>query len=518
MSGWIRHAEQSDGLSGEKTAAALAALAHAWLPDAQLQTRTLTATGVPPTTFLELQRGTEHFFLIRSDHLTPAVRGYGGQMVLALLLRADGTLADFSLLQHRETPAYVQRLSGWLASLKGRKLTPPAAPLRVDAVSGATITARALAQTFQRAGAAFAIRVLRQDAAVRAAPRERNGRAWTDGAFALLLVVAPLLRLTPRPGMRRLWRLMVLAAGGAWLNAQYSLQGVAALVRGQLPPVGLTLPFLLVVAVPLLVALLGNYYCGWLCPFGAAQELIGWLRPRRWRTEPRRAIGRHGRLMKYGLLFVALAYCALSADARVDQADPLVTIFSRFAAPPVLLLALASLALAFIFGRFWCRYLCPAGAFLALIGGLRLLPRRWRPAIKPSCCDYGVRHIGEFDCLCCDRCRMPAARPELEAATPRLFRREIVWLLAVVCATVPFLALLRGPGWQTLDRPLTAAGTAGQTLSPQVLARIRELIREQRLSEHEAKYYHAASNAAPPVVAAATNAPSQPGPTAGFGP
>jgi len=508
VTGWIRHGAQAHAPDRAAEFAELAALAREWLPDAQQEARILPAEGGAEASFLELRRGTEVLYLIRSDHLAAPENGYGGPLVLALLLRADGTLADFSLLQNRETPAYLQRLSGWLASLKGRKLTSPAESFHVDAVSGATITARALAHTFQRAGAAFAVRVLRQDVAARMAPRERGGRAWADGFFALLLIAALLLRLRPRPWVRRLWLLLVLAACGVWLNAQYSLQGVAALVRGQLPPFGLTLPFLLVVAVPLLVALLGNFYCGWLCPFGAAQELVGWLRPRRWRTEPRRAVGRYGRLVKYALLGLVLVLYAVSTAASMDRADPLITFFSGFAEQPVLWIALAALMCALFFGRFWCRNVCPAGAFLALAGGLPLLPRRWRPATKPSCCDYGVRHTGEFDCLCCDRCRMPAARPELKSAAPRLFQHEIAWLLAVVGAAAAFLALLHGPVWPTWGGlpagasalSPAATGATVQALPPQTQARIRELIRQQKLSEREAKYYKAASNAAPPAA------------------
>ena len=179
----------------------------------------------------------------------------------------------------------------------------------------------------------------------------------------------------------------------------------------------------------------------------------------------------------------------------MDHADPLVTIFSRFADPPVLLLALAALALSCFFGRFWCRYLCPAGAFLALAGGLRLLPRRWRPDVQPACCDYGVRRADDLDCLCCDRCRMPGARPVLEPGAPRLRPREIAWLLTVALGAAAFLSLLLMPApsrtvGSTRGKPQAEVNT-GRAISPQELARIRELIRQKKLSNREAKYYKA---------------------------
>ena len=69
--------------------------------------------------------------------------------------------------------------------------------------------------------------------------------------------------------------------------------------------------------------------------------------------------------------------------------------------------AIVVTGLAFFYRRFWCRNLCPAGAFLSLINGLRLLAR-WTPAPRPAQCDLGVRSGEELDCIRCDRCRHAA--------------------------------------------------------------------------------------------------------------
>ena len=86
------------------------------------------------------------------------------------------------------------------------------------------------------------------------------------------------------------------------------------------------------------------------------------------------------------------------------QADPLITMFSGMPGRFVLFLGLGALLLSLTFRRFWCRNLCPAGAFLALCNGVRVF-RRLRPPVQPAKCPLGVRTGTEFDCICCDRCR-----------------------------------------------------------------------------------------------------------------
>jgi polyferredoxin len=89
------------------------------------------------------------------------------------------------------------------------------------------------------------------------------------------------------------------------------------------------------------------------------------------------------------------------------RADPLTTVFSRLREPWVLLLAAATIVLSFFYRRFWCRNLCPVGAFLSLLNIKNPLGR-WFAEPRPGHCDMGVRRADEADCLRCDRCRHAA--------------------------------------------------------------------------------------------------------------
>ena len=137
----------------------------------------------------------------------------------------------------------------------------------------------------------------------------------------------------------------------------------------------------------------------------ALQELLGDFRRRSLATDPNPHVWRYGRVVKYGFLALLAVLFALTRDYGVLGADPLITFFDNTGG--MFSLGIAAVALSLVFRRFWCRSLCPAGAFLALLNGVTLL-RRILPRTQVGRCDLGVRSTDELDCLRCDRCRHEA--------------------------------------------------------------------------------------------------------------
>ena len=132
-------------------------------------------------------------------------------------------------------------------------------------------------------------------------------------------------------------------------------------------------------------------FCGWLCPFGALQELLN--RAARLLKIPQLQIpfGVHQRLvaLKY-IVFLVLFGISLSALATAEQAaevEPFKTaIILRFAREwPFVLYAGAMLAASLTVERVFCRYLCPLGAALAIPARLRMFDwlRRYRGVRQP---------------------------------------------------------------------------------------------------------------------------------------
>ena len=164
-------------------------------------------------------------------------------------------------------------------------------------------------------------------------------------------------------------------------------------------------------------------FCGWLCPFGALQELLN--RAARLVKIPQLKIpfGVHQRLvaLKY-IIFLVLFGISLSALATAERAaevEPFKTaIILRFVRDwPFVLYAVAILAASLTVERFFCRYMCPLGAALAIPARLRMFDwlRRYRECGNPcqrcanDCPVQAIHpegHINPNECIQCLHCQM----------------------------------------------------------------------------------------------------------------
>jgi polyferredoxin len=147
-------------------------------------------------------------------------------------------------------------------------------------------------------------------------------------------------------------------------------------------------------------------FCGWLCPFGALQELLGEA-ARRLRL-PRIEVPflLHERLwpIKY-VLFLGLFGVSLASvqDAFIGaEVEPFKTAISlKFVREwPFVAYAAALLAVGLVIERLFCRYLCPLGASLAIPARMRMF--EWLKR-KPQC--------GRECSICAQRCPVQAIHP-----------------------------------------------------------------------------------------------------------
>ncbi|MBE0636863.1 4Fe-4S binding protein [Candidatus Bipolaricaulota bacterium] len=168
--------------------------------------------------------------------------------------------------------------------------------------------------------------------------------------------------------------------------------------------------YLLLFLVPTVSALLvGRLFCGYVCPFGALQEL---LHVKRWR----RSIPEHWMRMLRWLTFLLLSTLILrilsTGVLTWNGLTPFKAFFTLGGTPLTLgisgLFVLASIVLF----RPFCRLFCPLGAWLSLV--TRLSPFRIREASScVSCgqCDKACASdaitkgvVRTADCLLCGEC------------------------------------------------------------------------------------------------------------------
>ncbi len=264
----------------------------------------------------------------------------------------------------------------------------------------------------------------------------RRGAVVVVGGMLAVLTVALFAQewITRRPRLWLFGRLAFLSTTfvvlGLGLGGQLSVVQVVAFVQSLLTgfrwETFLIEPviFLLWAFVALGLLFWGRgVYCGWLCPFGALQELMNAAAVRLGLRQIAVPQALHERLwvIKYTLFvaILALSFHSMHDALVLAEAEPFKTaIAMRFVrAWPFLLFVAAILAAGLFIERFYCRYLCPLGAALAIPAKLKIFD--WlhrRPQCGRECrlcetrCTVGaidaIGRINPNECVLCLRCQV----------------------------------------------------------------------------------------------------------------
>jgi len=168
--------------------------------------------------------------------------------------------------------------------------------------------------------------------------------------------------------------------------------------------------YLLLFAIPVVLALLaGRVFCGYVCPFGAVQEL---LHVRRWSLRIPAKVRRLLGILKYLILGYLVVRVVVTGTGILQGLKPFKALFEWGGTPSAIGLTVALAVLSVILWRPFCEVVCPLGALLSLVSRFSLFRLRAKEdctscGLCTSNCPTTACRDGEIrtaDCYLCGEC------------------------------------------------------------------------------------------------------------------
>lgn len=296
--------------------------------------------------------------------------GYGGPMLVGSVISPDGVVKDVIILEHKETPSYIYKITqaGFFRQFSKVKVGDALAlDYDIDRISGATLSTRAITKSVQEVAHIVATEELK------VTPKKADLNVQVDLkeiAVAALFILS--VFMSRFKGLAR-YRLVFLGLSvfilGFWLNRSLSIAHVGALFLGYFPEPADNLIWYIVLAGALLPALFTgkNLYCTYVCPFCGLQEAAHLV------SRVSLPIAKHikwVRLMKDLLLFIVLFISFLFLNPSIASYEPFGTIFGLNGSSYSWYLLFVILIAGFFYRRFWCIAFCPVGTLLDKVAGI----------------------------------------------------------------------------------------------------------------------------------------------------
>ena len=246
------------------------------------------------------------------------------------------------------------------------------------------------------------------------------------------------------------------------------------------------IPFAVIVPLTILA---GRFFCGWMCAFGSLTDWIFRIFSR-WTKNKIKLSGKADKILKsvkYIVLAALLVLGWLAASFSLSVMSPwdaFGMLFTVGAVPALLyvlqcllpgfiLLVLILVASAFV-ERFFCRYLCPMGAFFALTSGARFLiidkPRDGcgKCQICTKNCAMGIPlnqmdQVRSGECIGCMKCVDVCPRKNVKVRAGKTLMQPsaiAVTMSALIIGLFLFTTALTNAATQSLSLTSAAASAA----------------------------------------------------------
>lgn len=286
--------------------------------------------------------------------------GYAGIVPLLIGVDQNRRISKIVVLPNMETGDYVEAIFSekFIGRWHGVSLED-AVNQQLDVVSGATHTSRAVIAGVRQTAA----HVMNAQASLAAEPK-----LWSvvkDLLFLVILLASVVMAYQKgRSGFRTVYLVLVLLIMGLMLNNLLSLRQINGwLLEGFVWRV--QWQSIVVFALALALGLAGKrrFYCNYLCPMGALQELINKITPFRKRKLPGRFWGISSREIYLTLIAGALL---TGFSPELAYLEPFMFFSFNIISYGMILFGLTVVILSLFFHQPWCS-LCPTGCLMDTI-------------------------------------------------------------------------------------------------------------------------------------------------------
>ncbi len=298
-------------------------------------------------------------------------QGWGGPLLVAVIIDSGGTLKKAIVLDHKETPSFFLKLQrhNFLDQFSGKGVSEPLILGEdIDTITQATVTSKAVTDAVRTASHALGRKLLKLQI-------EEMQERWNFGINELILLLLYTGVLINIKLKSKSMRYVILTSAfvflGFYLNTAISLGNISQILLGFVPNIKENIFWWILLGGALFMPLVlkKNLYCSCVCPFGVLQDFTAKLSGINIALHEKNK--KFAKTVAYLLTWLALIIIFITSNPALGTYEPFATFFRLEGAGIQWYILPAVVLGSFILTRFFCRFFCPVGVVLNLLAKLR---------------------------------------------------------------------------------------------------------------------------------------------------
>ncbi|WP_109831814.1 FMN-binding protein [Reichenbachiella versicolor] len=291
------------------------------------------------------------------------VQGFSGPIYLGMETSLSGTLEEVSYITSKETESYLRKIlrSTYLDQYAGLGLDQQ--PETIDAVSGATITAKAMADAVTEAFSVTAPQLLSTYYAFDLNNFHVSAKL-TYWWILHIVVIAAIFLYAILPQIKKTKKSRLLVSVLTLIYVGFGLNGSFTYVTFLMPFMGTEVSLFLglYALLTLLAAVWGkNAYCSYVCPFGAAQMIS--LKYSPFKSKKLFITNKQAEYFRY-VLTIVLVGGFIYGYKTFGNYELFPDLFGTEVSSYWFYVAAAFVVISMRYPMLWCRLACPTGCVL----------------------------------------------------------------------------------------------------------------------------------------------------------